>query len=162
MKQNNLWLKDPEMAEVKLSYRHTGRIKEKPILNSPDEAYSYLLEIWDLDRIEIQEEFLMLLFDKALRCIGWYKLSSGGKNATIVEVSHLIIAAALGNASSIIIAHNHPSGTMSPSKSDISLTRRISKALSTVGISLNDHLIISRSEYISLNERGLLNNTSRL
>lgn len=155
--KNNNWLQDPHMAEVKITYNSNGNLEDKPILNTPEDVYEYLLTIWDLDRIEFQESFFILLFNNAMRCIGWHKLSMGGKNATIVDVSHLLIVAALGNASSVIVAHNHPSGTMKASKSDIQLTRRIKKALGTVGIVLNDHLIISRRDYYSFNEQGLLN-----
>jgi len=159
MTKNN-WLQDPQMAEVKITYNSNGNLEDKPILNTPEDVYEYLLSIWDLDRIEFQEFFYVLLFNNAMRCIGWHKLSMGGKNATIVDVSHLLIVAALGNASSVIVAHNHPSGAMKASKSDIRLTERIKKVLGTVGIDLNDHLIISRREYFSFNEQGMLSKMS--
>lgn len=161
MTKNKNWLQAPHMAEVKITYDSKGNLEDKPILNSPEDAFEYLLKIWDLDRIEFQEHFYLLLFNNAMRCMGWHKLSMGGKNATIVDVSHLLIVAALGNASSVIVAHNHPSGAMKSSRSDIRLTRRIKKALGTVGIDLNDHLIISRKEYYSFKEQGLLSKTSK-
>lgn len=161
MTQSNKWLQDPHMAEVKITYESNGKIEDKPILSKPEDVFQYLLKIWDLNRIEIQEEFYLLLLNNAMRCIGWHRISTGGKNATIVEISHLLVVAALGNASSIIVAHNHPSGILKPSNSDIRLTRRISEAMTTVGISLNDHLIISRQEYFSFNEQGLLRKISK-
>ena len=157
MNKPDNWLQDPHMAEVKLVYQSQPQLADKPILNHPNDVYEYLLNIWDLDRIEIQEEFCLLLFNNELRCTGWHRLSTGGKNSTIVDISLLLVVAALGNAYSVVVAHNHPSGRLKPSSADINLTKRIYNALKTVGIQLNDHLIISRSEYHSFAEEGLLN-----
>ena len=156
MKTSQKWLSDPHMSEVKLVYQSKGSIANKPILSSPEDVFQYLLKIWDIDRIEMQEEFCILLFNNAMRCIGWHRLSTGGKSSTVVEISHLLAVAALGNANSVIVAHNHPSGIMKASSADIQLTKRIYKAFKNVGISLNDHLIITRDDYYSFNQQGLL------
>lgn len=150
--------KDPQLAEVKLVYQSQAQIPNKPILDHPERVFEYLLSIWDMDRIEIQEEFCLLLFNSELKCLGWHRLSTGGKNATIVDISLLITVAAIGNASSIIVAHNHPSGRLKPSTADIKLTKSIGKALHTIGISLNDHLIIRRDDYYSFSQHGMLDN----
>lgn len=144
------------LCEVTLSYQPNHLVKSLPTLSAPDEVYAFLKNVWDLSKIELQEEFYVLLFNNALKCIGWSKVSSGGKSSTIVEVSQVVTIALLGNADSVVLAHNHPSGHMRESTADLHLTTRISKALSLLGIKLNDHLIISRDGYISFKQRGKL------
>jgi len=60
------------------------------------------------------------------------------------------------SAASILLAHNHPSGEVAPSKDDIELTRRLVKAGEIMGLDILDHLIISANDYVSLKERGLM------
>lgn len=62
----------------------------------------------------------------------------------------------MSNSASIIIAHNHPSGDVTPSKEDINITKRIKKAGEIIGINLIDHLIIGEKKYLSLKEKGYL------
>jgi DNA repair protein RadC len=59
-------------------------------------------------------------------------------------------------ASSVIVAHNHPSGTLTPSNSDIKLTKQIKKALETIEVRLHDHLIIIVGGWLSMQNKGLL------
>ncbi|MEX2345289.1 MAG: JAB domain-containing protein [Balneolaceae bacterium] len=162
MEKPDNWLQDPHMSEVKLVYQSQSQSDNKPILKHPIDVFKYLISIWDMDRIELQEEFCLLLLNNELRCTGWHRLSTGGKNATVVDISLLLIVAALGNAHSVIIAHNHPSGRLKPSHADISLTKRIYKSLNIVGITLNDHLIIHRDDYYSFSQHRLLDKISKL
>ena len=59
-------------------------------------------------------------------------------------------------AASIVLAHNHPSGDVSPSQDDIDLTRRLIKAGEIIGIDILDHIIIASADFMSLKERGLI------
>ena len=150
------WQKDPKLQEVKLTYNTKIKPQDRIFLTTPDEVYAYLCDIWDHDKLELQEEFLVIMLDTSLRVLGWNKLSTGGKQATVVDVPHIAVSAVLANASSVIVAHNHPSGTLKPSTADIHLTRRISKALALFSISLDDHLIVTRDAYLSFKTRNLL------
>jgi len=151
------WRKSQHLAEVKLVYQTKGDLDSNPILCAPEDVYTYLTDIWDLDRIELQEEFCVILLNNSLRVLGHHTLSKGGKNATVVEASHVLILAALANATSVILAHNHPSSlSLKASRADIHLTNRISEALNNVGIKVNDHVIISRKEFYSFRNHGLL------
>ena len=143
------WTVSPHLHEVELVYRTDSGLSSKPQLQSPSDVHSYLLSIWNMDKVELQEEFYVILLNNAMRVLGWCKISTGGKSATIVDVSHVVQVAVLGNASSIILAHNHPSGKLIPSSSDINLTERIQKSLRPLSISVNDHIIISRQGFYS-------------
>lgn len=81
--------------------------------------------------------------------MGWTKISTGGKSATVVEPSVIIQIALLTHAESILLAHNHPSGILKPSAADINLTKRILDAGKTLGISVEDHILLTDSDYYS-------------
>jgi len=158
-KLSERWAVNPQLDEVELVYRTSASNANKPQLSSPEEVSDYLRSIWNQDHIELQEEFYVLLFNNAMRVLGWSKISSGGRTATIVDVSYIVQLAVLSNASSVIIAHNHPSGTLKPSTADINLTKRIQNALQILSITLKDHIILSRQGYYSFLDHNRMPNS---
>ncbi len=143
-----------EVAEIKVSYSTTSTPKIK--ITSVNKAFEVLLSLWDLDTIELQEEFKMLLLNRANEVLGIYPLSKGGITGTVVD-SRLIFAVALKcNATGIILCHNHPSGNLKPSDNDITLTRSIKKCADFLDITLIDHLIITKNGYFSFSNERLL------
>ena len=150
------WSVDPCLSEVTLRYKGAADLSSRPKLSTPEQAYEYLLSLWDEDSIEMCESFYVLLFNNKRRALGWSKISLGSKTSTVVDVSQIVTLALLGNASNVIIAHNHPSGETNPSRADIRITGRIVQALELHDIKLDDHLIITRSEFYSFQENGLL------
>lgn len=83
--------------------------------------------------------------------------STGSLNSSIVHPREVFKTAILGNAASIIVGHNHPSGNPTPSNEDINITKRLKEAGKILGIELLDHIVIgSFDNYISFKERGLL------
>jgi DNA repair protein RadC len=143
-----------EIAEIKISYNTANTPKVKII--SVNKAYQVLLNSWDSDTIELQEEFKVLLLNRANEVLGIYPLSRGGITGTVVD-SRLIFAVALKcNATGIIIAHNHPSGTLKPSDNDITLTRSIKKCAELLNINLIDHIIVTKNGYFSFSNEGKL------
>ena len=140
---NNKIEKSPQLAEVKLKYKNEKSIEECPAITSPNKAEKLLREIWDEDSIQLKEEFVVLLLNNAKKCLGWSKISSGGATATIVDPATIFQVALLANATSVIIAHNHPSGNIEPSKADKNLTNRIVESGKMLGIMVEDHLIIT-------------------
>jgi DNA repair protein RadC len=150
------WVLSPHMAEVKVEYVTSIDSADRPKLCTPEEVHKYLRSIWNEKTIELHEEFYVLMFNNDLRLLGWNKVSMGGKSATIVEPSKIMVLTLLTNASSIVLAHNHPSGKLDASTSDIHLTKRIYEALQLVGISVNDHLILTKNSYTSFRNANLL------
>lgn len=146
----------PSLAEVKLSYKTEESQQTFPQVTSPDEAVEVLRQVWDEDHIQLKEEFIVLLLNNSKRCIGWSKISSGGVTATIVDPCTVFQLALLANATSIIVAHNHPSGNLEPSKSDRILTERIIKSGDLLGISVEDHILLSANNYSSFRAKGIL------
>lgn len=123
-----------------------------PAISCPAETIPFLTSIKD----ECKEHFLCLYLNARNQVIHREIISIGSLSASIVHPREVFQVAVKHSAASIILAHNHPSGDVSPSKDDIELTRRLMKAGDIMGIEILDHLIISKSDFLSLKERGLM------
>lgn len=104
---------------------------------------------------ETEEHMYMLCLNTKLKLNGVFEISHGNVNSSIVGAREVFQKALLGNAVSIILIHNHPSGDCTPSAQDIEVTKRLVEAGKIVGIEVLDHLIIGQS-YCSLKEKGYL------
>ncbi len=146
----------PTIAEVSLKYQSQSTFDEKPTITSPEQAESFLRSIWDTDTIELREEFIVVLLSNAKKALGWSKISTGGPNATIVHPATVFQLVLLGNAHSILICHNHPSGRLEASTADIHLTQRLIKAGKLFSIEVDDHILLTRDSYLSFRKEGLM------
>jgi len=102
-----------------------------------------------------QEKVLVIYLNDKKEIIGQDIENSGTSSAVIISQKDIGRKALLCNASYIIISHNHPSGDCTPSRADIEMTQRLVDTLKTLNISLLDHIIISKKEYYSFQERGI-------
>lgn len=144
------------LPEVKVRYECSLNYNDLPNINSPDDAYKYLKEIWDMDTINYREEFIVLLLSNTKKCLGWSKISIGGGTATIVDPAKVYQVVLIANAHSIVLAHNHPSGHMKASSADINLTKRLQEIGKVLGIPVEDHLIIASNGFMSMRNQGLI------
>lgn len=147
----------PKLAELKLSYRRRNprRTEEESTvqINAPERAIEYLRKIWDIDTLELREEFVLVCLSNSLHVNGWIRLYSGGFQDCAVDV-RLLLGVALQTASSaILVAHNHPSGNVMPSFQDRKLTERIAQACQIMSIRLLDHLILTMDDSYSFNAK---------
>lgn len=101
-----------------------------------------------------QEHFYCLYLDNQKRMIKEKLLFIGTLNQSIVHPREVFKEACMISASSIICIHNHPSGDIFPSKADLLLTKRLKEVGDTLGIPLNDHVIVSENNYYSFYENG--------
>jgi DNA repair protein RadC len=148
--------RSPRLAEIKAVYKSRKRADERKRIRHPRDVENYLRAIWNPGTIELNEDFLVICLNGNHEALGWVKVSSGGFNATFVD-PRLVFAVALQTAStSIIVAHNHPSGNTQPSEEDKELTRRLSEAGKLLSVTLLDHVIISKQSCFSFSENGLL------
>lgn len=102
------------------------------------------------------EEFWVLCLNNANRVITSFQLSKGGITGTLVDVRIILRKALETGAVGLILAHNHPSGNLRPSKADRQITQKISKASATMDIRVLDHLIVSGAEYYSFADEQLI------
>ena len=109
-----------------------------------------------LDDIEVFESFFILLLDRANNTIGYAKISQGGISGTLVDVRLIAKYAVDALASSVILAHNHPSGNLLPSSQDIELTRRVKEGLALLAVNVIEHIILTKDSYYSFADEGRL------
>jgi DNA repair protein RadC len=122
-------------------------------LSSPSAAADIMQDyIGDTDR----EIFVVAMLDTKNKVIGINTVAVGSLNSTIVHPREVLKPAILANAAGIIVGHNHPSGDLTPSLEDMSVTERLGEACKIVGINLLDHVIIGDGQYLSFKERGFL------
>lgn len=103
-----------------------------------------------------KEEFWILLLNRANKVISKKQISQGGVSGTVVDAKIVFKEALACLASSIILAHNHPSGNLKPSQADLDLTKKLKQAGKTMDISVLDHLIITDQGYLSFADEGLI------
>ena len=102
------------------------------------------------------EEFWILLLNRSNQVIDQVRISQGGVSGTVTDVRLILNAAVEKLASGIILAHNHPSGNLSPSEADLKITRKIKDAAILLDLSLLDHLIVSDQGYLSFADDNLM------
>lgn len=145
-----------KVSEVQLIYRSAIEPINRPQVKTSQDAYNLLHASWNENTIEFTEQFKVLMLNRSARVLGIYEASSGGTTGTVVDTKLIFIAALKANANSIILAHNHPSGGLTPSSSDISITKKLCAAGKLLDISVIDHLIVTRDSYYSFSDNGIL------
>jgi len=132
--------------------RRVAEVKEKEKIGGSKDVYEYFHHLADLR----SEEFWVMFLNRANKIIAAQKISQGGITGTVAD-TRLIFKSALDHfACSMVLCHNHPSGNLTPSNEDKSLTQKIKQAGQLLDISILDHLIISDTGYYSFADEGLL------
>lgn len=148
------------MATLELGRRMHGEIgkNKELIINTSDDLFNYMSPlIADLDH----EEFWAVFLSNRGKVLGRQRISMGGQTATPVDLRILFRNALENKAVSLMVAHNHPSGSFKPSHEDKILTQRIYEGGKILEIKLLDHIIIAigptnKTDYYSFHEEGLL------
>lgn len=133
-------------SEIKVSYE---RNTNTPKVNSSKKADEIFREIWDKERFHLQEQIYVLLLDVGCNLLGWKMVNTGLRNSVQVDMSFLAQMVAKSGAQRIILAHNHPSGTLKESKQDRDITEHIFDFLQPFMVNIEDHLILTESGYFS-------------
>ena len=145
-----------QISEVELVYRRKVRANDRPQISNSQDAYSLFRENWDDLTINLYEQFKVMLLDRNNRCMGISTISSGGVSGTVVDAKLIFALALKGRACNLIVAHNHPSGNLSPSSQDMSLTRRLCEAGKLLDISVLDHFILTDESFYSMADEGYI------
>lgn len=128
------------------------RIPTKFLFDSPKAVAEYLQK--SIGR-EKKEHFVMLHLDARNKLIK-QNISIGTIDASLVHPREVFSEAITNKASSVIVAHNHPSGNTEPSESDLEITKRLVEAGKILGIEVTDHIIVTKNQFLSFQEKGLL------
>ena len=132
--------------------KETEIVKHETVKTSMDVYRHIAPKLSDLPH----EEFWMILLNRANKIIKTELVGRGGVSGTVADIRLIIKPAVESLSSSVIIAHNHPSGNLKPSDSDIHLTKKVNEAARLFDIHLADHLIIGDAAYFSFADEGLL------
>lgn len=124
-------------------WRRQFEVSERPIIDSPEAAVAQLADIRD----KKQEYFVCLTLDGANRLIAKRVISIGTLTSSLVHPREVFADAITDRAASIIVAHNHPSGTLEPSQADKEVTKRLQEAGKLLGITMLDHIILTKSSH---------------
>lgn len=133
--------------------RAAQEVPEKLLITGSSDGYQILRKYLSDLRTE---EFWAIFLNQSNRVLHFTQLTQGGINQSIVDIRILFKTALDHYATALIIAHNHPSGNLKPSKEDLEITRKIKEAGNMLNIKLLDHLIITQNSYVSLSDDGLL------
>lgn len=128
-------------------------LKEKTLFDTPQAVRDYLqLQLGSRPH----EVFAVLFLDSQHRLIALEELFRGTLTQTSVYPREVVVRALALNAASVVLAHNHPSGTAKPSRADEALTQTIKAALALVDVRVLDHFVVTSSQAVSMAELGLL------
>jgi DNA repair protein RadC len=131
----------------------TAQLKQQTLFDSPEAVRDYLQLQLGSRPYEI---FAVLFLDSQHRLIVLEELFRGTLTQTSVYPREVVVRALALNAASVVLAHNHPSGTAQPSRADEALTQTLKAALGLVDVRVLDHFVVTSTEAVSMAERGLL------
>lgn len=143
------------LGEIAVSYRVDIDHPRQRITCSRD-AYYALMRYWS-DDIAYREEFCILCLNRSNEVMAFYRVSVGGTAGTVADQKMIFGAALAAHASSIILAHNHPSGNLTPSQADKDLTKKLRECGQLLDCPVLDHCIVTpQNAYLSFADEGLL------
>ena len=143
------------MSESVSEYKLT-KVKsdfQRVLITSSEDGANFIRQFYS-DDIGIFESSFILLLDRSNHTIGYAKISQGGIVGTVVDVRLIAKYAIASLASSVILAHNHPSGNLKPSESDEKITQQVLEGLKLLEVKLLDHVILTETNYYSFADNG--------
>lgn len=135
-------------------YYAVQRMSMERVLPTLEKCGEYLVPFFIGQR---EETVYLLCLDGKCKVLACRKLGQGGVNSVGVPIRRVVETALNTNASSVILAHNHPSGLALPTAEDVQVTKKVATALDLVGVRLADHVIVADQDFVSLTDSGLYN-----
>jgi DNA repair protein RadC len=129
------------------------RLRERAVFDSP-EAVAHYLQLHIGSRPH--EVFAVLFLDAQHRLIAMEELFRGTLTQTSVYPREVVLRALHHHAAAVVLAHNHPSGGVEPSRADEALTQALKTALALVDVRVLDHVVVARGQSLSMAQRGLV------
>lgn len=130
-----------------------AELERELVLNTRERVGDYLLELFSRERNEAVYQICLDGKGKLLAC---RRLGEGSASAVNLDIRQIVQNAILYTASSVILAHNHPSGVALPSQEDHAATLRVQAALETIDVRLEDHIVVADHDFISFSQSGFL------
>jgi DNA repair protein RadC len=147
-------MKKIKLPELKIKVKATKG--DEFFIKNSDDVVQVLRSIFNADTLQWTEEFILVCLNRAHKVIGYYKVGSGGFSGVVCDVKVIMTMALQSSASSLIVAHNHPSGNLKPSDADRKMTDKINGACKLLDMTLLDHIILTADSSYSFAEEGYL------
>lgn len=146
-------MKEESVKEYQISVTGCYTAFESSQVLKSEDVYNFALNLYD-SSISCIEKAYMIMLNRSNKVIGYALVSIGGIDCCFIDKRVLLKYAIDTLASSVILVHNHPSGSIQPSRHDDLLTKSIKEAFDIIGIEFVEHLIITPNEYYSYSDRG--------
>lgn len=143
-------------TEIEIAYRNPIPYKDRIQVCNSETAQKFFRDNWNEDRIELIEEFKIMLLDRANHYLGISTICSGGISSCDPDIRLIFATALVRKASGIALAHNHPSGSLVASDEDINLTGSIQEIGRMLQIPVLDHLVLTQESYMSMADSSAL------
>ncbi|SDL64842.1 JAB domain-containing protein [Chryseobacterium taihuense] len=143
-----------EVSEIQVSYKPNKNIHLK--ITTSFDAVQIIRKFWNEETIEMQEEVKVILLNNSNCVLGIYNLSKGGITSSLVDIRLVLSVALKCLAPGIILVHNHPSGNLKPSSADLNIVKKLNESCKLMDIALVDSIIITKENYMSFADDGLL------
>jgi len=141
----------PEI-KIKVTLSEGDRVK----INNSTDAYNVFKDLFDPNTIVWSEEMILLALNRSNEVYAWRRVSSGGTTGTVCDPKVIFSILLNCGASAFILAHNHPSNSLTPSVQDLSITKKLKDGGEILDINLLDHLIIGHDNYYSMGDNQQL------
>jgi DNA repair protein RadC len=142
-----------KIAEIEVKYSTKIKPSERVKITCSSDAADAFRSVWR-QPLELKECFYAMFLNRGNKVLGILLISEGGLSGCSVDVRSIFSAALKANSSSVILAHNHPSGNGSPSESDLKITNKVKSAGEILDIQVLDHVILLPDGYTSLADEG--------
>ena len=147
--------KRPVCHEVTIHYKRP-LYASRPKVNSSEDAYKYIKMIIDNNSMDYTETFYVLTLTNANRLLTVSYIGLGNARGVVVNRKEIFQTCLLMNAVNFVVAHTHPSGMLSPSSRDLTMTAELKEGAKLLDLELLDHLIITSEGYYSIADKGQL------
>jgi|CZCB01.1.fsa_nt_gi DNA repair protein RadC len=141
--------------DVRLVQEHSGLYDLDKKITSSVQAAEICKQLYDIHNLSY-EKMVAITLNTKLEVVGCFEVARGTIDESPVYVREIATRALLTNAKSVILAHNHPSGAVDPSRPDIKVTKKVKDALTILGVNLLDHIIVSCERTYSMADHGLI------
>lgn len=143
--------------EIEIYYKTSVKTDKRPKISSPSDVFTIVSQLGEMSRnMEYKELFYAIYTNVVQDVLAVHKISEGTTRNALVDVKFIMQGAIMTNAAALIVCHNHPSGSTSPSRNDKLLTEKIRQAAELFDIRLTDSVIITADNYFSFVEEGII------
>lgn len=141
--------------DVRLVQEHSGLYDLDKKITSSTQAAEICKKLYDMNNLSY-EKMVMLTLNTNHQVVGCFEVARGTVDESAIYPREITTRALLTNAKAVILAHNHPSGTPSPSSADIIVTQKVKDILTLLNINLLDHIIVAHYNTYSMADNGQL------